>query len=430
MMCLPRASGEFQANIPRQPPPLAAPSAAPEDTRAFSGRRHVNNRTALWTALALVLIVAAFLAGLLLFRGKEPPRAAPSPNTAVAQTGVPAPAAAAPAAPLEIRGVKDAYASKFPVGTAGDLAGFSDQELQIIRTNFNMLMAENCLKPGPIHPSEDTWNWAPADRLVEFAQTNGLQVIGHTLVWHSQTGAWMFQGADVGIGRDKVVARLKTHIQTLVGRYAGKIAVWNVANEAINDGGNAQTGPTENLRNSNWLRIVGPDYLTLAFQFAHEADPAAKLYYTDYDIEAGAKHQSSLVLLKRLLAQKTPITGVGIQGHWNLNNVPYAALEQAIADYQGLGLKVALSELDVAIGTSARAGVDMTDPLRAQADAYRRILKIALDHRAVVSHVVFYDLTDRRSWRSGQAPTLFDNTGQAKPAWQAVIDAAAGKELP
>ena len=141
------------------------------------------------------------------------------------------------------------------------------------------------MKPAPVHPSEDTWRFERTDALVKWCVDNNIAVHGHTLVWHAQTGNWFFRDGD----KAAVTQRMKDHIHTLAGRYKGKIRSWDVVNEAINDGGNGQTAETENLRNSSWLQALGPEFLTLAFEFAHEADPDAKLYYNDYGIEYPAR---------------------------------------------------------------------------------------------------------------------------------------------
>ena len=180
--------------------------------------------------------------------------------------------------------IKDACKNHFLIGTAGDLPGnYSDQEMGLVKENFNIVTPENCMKPAPVHPGENTWRFDRPDALVKWCADNKIAVHGHTLVWHAQTNDWFFRDGD----KATVTRRLKDHISTLVGRYKGKIRSWDVVNEAINDGGNAQTAQTENLRNSSWLQALGPEFLTLAFKFAHEADPKAKLYYNDYGIEAG-----------------------------------------------------------------------------------------------------------------------------------------------
>ena len=334
--------------------------------------------------------------------------------------------------------IKDVYKNHFLIGTAGDFPGnYSDPERALARDQFNIVTPENCMKPALVHPREDTWRFERPDALVKWCAENNLVIHGHTLVWHAQTNDWFFRDADKAV----VAARLKAHISTLVGRYKGRVRGWDVVNEAINDGGDAETAKTENLRNSQWLRSLGPEFLTMAFKFAHEADPGAELYYNDYGIEVGPKHESSMVLLRRLIKEGAPIHGVGIQGHWSTTRVPYAALDKAIADYASLGLKVSVTELDVTIrGTSGgqlgpgpgagarRPGGRSTAPasaddLKAQADAYARLFAIFIKHKDVVDRVTFWGLSDRRTWRFGQHPLIFDANNQPKPAYAAIIDA-------
>jgi GH35 family endo-1,4-beta-xylanase len=328
--------------------------------------------------------------------------------------------------------LKDVYKDHFLIGMAGDLPGnYSDEELALVKGHFNAVTPENCMKPGPVHPAEDAWRFERPDTLVKWCTDNGLAVHGHTLVWHAQTNNWFFRDGD----KEVVTRRLKDHVGTLVGRYKGKVRGWDVVNEAIADRGTEETARTENLRNSSWLRAVGPEFLTLAFRFAHEADPDARLYYNDYGIEAGPKHTSSLVLLQRLLKDGAPVHGVGIQGHWSTSGIPYAALDKAIADYAALGLKVSITELDVTIrgatggqfGPGGRGRGEVTPPspqdLKAQADAYARLFAIFLKHKGVVERVTFWGLSDRRSWRFGQHPLIFDAKNQRKPAYAAIVDA-------
>jgi GH35 family endo-1,4-beta-xylanase len=325
--------------------------------------------------------------------------------------------------------LKEAYKKKFLIGTAGDLPGnYSEEERTLVKDNFAIVTPENCMKPGPVHPAKDTWRFERPDALVKWCADNGIAVHGHTLVWHAQTNDWFFRDGD----KDEVTKRLKDHISTLVGRYKGKILGWDVVNEAINDGGDAKTAATENLRNSQWVKALGPDFLTIAFKAAHDADPDAKLYYNDYNIEAGPKHDSSLVLLKRLIKDGAPIHGVGIQGHWSTSRVPYEAIDKAIEDYAKLGLKVSITELDVTIrgaagGQFGGGGREVKPPseedLKAQAEAYGKLFAIFLKHKDVVERVTFWGISDRRSWRAGQSPLIFDTKNQRKPAYTSIIDA-------
>jgi len=360
---------------------------------------------------------------------------------AVAQTaappGTPAPTTVNQHGPT----IKDAYAKAFPIGTAGDIPGnYSDVELGLIKESFSFVTPENCMKPAPIHPEENTWRFERPDALVKWCEENHIAIHGHTLVWHAQTNNWFFAGGDKAV----VTERLKNHIATVVGHFKGKIRSWDVVNEAINDRGDDETAKTENLRNSQWLKTLGPEFLALAFKFAHDADPDAHLYYNDYNIEAGPKHGSSMVLLRRLIKEGVPIYGVGIQGHWNTATVPFEAIDKAITDYASLGLKVSISELDLTIrgasggqfgqpGRGRGAGTrPATSPaaapspqdLKVQADAYARLFGIFLKHKDHIERVTFWGLNDRRTWRFGQNPLLFDANNQRKPAYVAIVDEA------
>jgi GH35 family endo-1,4-beta-xylanase len=347
-------------------------------------------------------------------------------------------AAAAPWLRVLDTPLKEAYGNAFRIGAALDFRRpdeFTAGELELIKTHFNAITPENSMKPGPIHPQENDWNWTPPDTLVDFSEANGMAVYGHTLVWHAQTNPWFFEEAT----RDVALERLRNHIHAVVGRYRGRIVGWDVVNEAISDGGDDTTAATENLRQqSRWLQIVGPDYLLQAFRFAREADPTVELHYNDYNIESGPKHRSSLLLLRRLIQQGAPITHVGIQGHWSIAGLTDQKLEQidqAIENYRALDLTVAITELDVTVGGQGggqlgggQAGGAVTPPspeqLQAQADAYAKLFGIFLKHRDGIDRVTFWGVHDRRSWRAAQSPLVFDRDGQPKPALGSILAAA------
>ncbi len=379
-------------------------------------------------------------------------------------------------ASVDTMGLKDAYAGKFLIGAAGDIPGrYSDAELANIKANYNIITPENAMKPQGTHPTEDRYNFTTTDALVDWCEENGIKVWGHTLAWHTQTPNWFFQapasetdateepaapatppaeatnrrGGRRGFGgfgrggmtgplasREVAMERLKNHIMTVVGRYKGRLTGWDVFNESIADGGD---GSTENLRTNSWYRVVGPDVLTMAFKWAHEADPSAQLYYNDYNIEQGAvenkgKHASSLILLKRLIAEGAPIHGVGIQGHWHLDT-NLADVEKAITDYASLGLRVAITELDVtATGSNSGAfgvrGGNRDIPPKnyeKQAEVYRKLFEIFMRHSEVIDRVTFWGISDTRSWRRGQDALLFDGELNPKPAYQAILDVASGR---
>ena len=332
--------------------------------------------------------------------------------------------------------LKDAFKDIFLIGTALDFRTaneFNPAELDLIKSQFNVITPENSMKPGPVHPQENSWNWTQPEALVNFCQENNLKTIGHCLVWHSQTNPWFFEGADSALA----LTRLRDHIHTLVGHFKGKMSGWDVVNEAINDGGGTDG---ENLRATGWLQVIGPDYLTQAFKFAREADPDVPLHYNDYNIESGPKHESSLLLLKRLISEGAPITTVGIQGHWavpNINAQKVEEIEQAIEDYKALKLRVAISELDLTMAGAGggqlgggQRGVPVPatpEALNAQAAAYAKLFSVFVKHRDAVNRVTFWGLNDHRSWRRGQNPLVFDADNEPKPALQAIVEAAKSK---
>jgi endo-1,4-beta-xylanase len=370
-------------------------------------------------------------------------------------------------------GLKDAYVGKFLIGAAGDIpARYSEAELANIKANYNIITPENAMKPEGTHPAEDRYNFTTTDALVDWCEENGIKVWGHTLAWHAQTPGWFLyappseteetaapqapqaeagnrRGGRGGFGgfgrrrnmgpplsREAAMTNLKNHIMTVVGRYKGRLTGWDVFNESIADGGD---GSTENLRTNSWYRVVGPDVLTMAFKWAHEADPDAQLYYNDYNIEQGAvenkgKHASSMLLLKRLIAEGAPITGVGIQGHWHLDT-NLADVEKAITNYASLGLRVAITELDVtATGSNSgafgvRGGNRSIPPenYEKQAEVYRKLFEIFMRHSDVIDRVTFWGISDTRSWRRGQDALLFDGQLNPKPAYQAILDVASGQ---
>lgn len=352
--------------------------------------------------------------------------------TATRQLPKPLPeAGSAPVVEVKIdRVIKEAFQDSFLVGMAGDLPSrYSVEELELAAEHFGAVTPENCMKPERIHPSEGRWQFERSDALVQWAEKNNMTAHGHTLVWHQQTPDWFFQGGDKKV----ITHRMKDHIETLVGRYKGKLQSWDVVNEAINDGGNSDTAETENLRDSKWMQALGPKFLTLAFRFAREADPDAVLYYNDYNIESGPKHESSMVLLKRLLDDGAPIHAVGIQGHWRSGRVPFDDIDKAISDYASLGLKVSITELDVTIrgpsggqfgeGRRFRRGSPPTlQDLDAQADDYAKLFAIFKKHEDVIERVTFWGLNDRRTWRWGQHPLLFDAGNNPKPAYAAIVN--------
>jgi endo-1,4-beta-xylanase len=340
--------------------------------------------------------------------------------------------------------LKDAYKNDFLIGVAlgGTLPDdYSPQELAVIKSQFNAVTPENCMKPESVQPEEGKWTFKMADALVKFAEDNQMQIFGHNLVWDRQTPSWFFKDNGQPVSREKALERMKTHIDTVMGRYKGKIRGWDVVNEAASRGGSKE----EDLSKSPWRTAIGDDYVIKAYQFAHEADPAAELQYNDFEFEVGAKHDNVLHIVKQLQDAGIPLAAVGIQGHYKLNSIPFEGLEKTINDLQSMGVKVMITELDLDATRLIDFGAedqqhkaeDISAPVQAvaatmqlQAEQYAKLFEIFNRHKDAITRVTFWGLDDARSWlkyspkgrKYPGMPLLFDDECQAKPALEAVIE--------
>ena len=346
--------------------------------------------------------------------------------------------------------LKAAYHNDFAIGVAMNTAEITGQDARrdaIIEQQFNSISPENCLKWENVHPQPDKYDFALSDQYVAFGEKHHMFIVGHNLVWHSQTPAWVFHD-DKGnlLSRDALLARMRDHIHTVVGRYKGRIQSWDVVNEALNEDGTR--------RQSLWYKIIGPDYIAKAFEYAHEADPAAQLNYNDYNIENEAKRNGAVNLVKQLQAQAIPIFAVGIQEHDSLDWPTANQLNATIDIFGKLGVKVAISELDVDVlpratrqqtaDVSVRVAQNAalnpwpnglpTSVQQQLAQRYAELFGIYLKHRDVVNRVTLWGLADADSWKNNfpipgrtNYPVLFDRNLQPKPAFYAVIKAATQK---
>ncbi|MEI9908300.1 MAG: endo-1,4-beta-xylanase [Bacteroidota bacterium] len=203
---------------------------------------------------------------------------------------------------------------------------------------------ENAMKMGPVHPEENRYFWKDADSIAAFAKRNHLKLRGHTLCWHNQTPRWLFRdSAGNNVSKEILLRRLKDHITSVVQRYKGTIYAWDVVNEAISD------KPGEYLRPSLWYQICGEDYIAKAFQYAHEADPDALLFYNDYNTINPVKRDKIFTLVKSLKEAGVPIHGVGIQGHWSIYEPSEQTLIETIEKFKSLGVKIQVTEMDISV---------------------------------------------------------------------------------
>jgi endo-1,4-beta-xylanase len=279
----------------------------------------------------------------------------------------------------------------------------------VLAHEYDSVTPENAMKFAFVHPGRHRYD-ADADRIVRFATKHSMKVRGHTLVWYREAPDWVTKGKWT---RSQLERVLRDHIRTVVGRYRGKVAEWDVVNEALDEDGK--------LRDSVWTRVIGPDYIPLAFEWAHEADPDARLFYNDFDLEfPGPKARAAVALVRRLQADGVPIDGVGIQAHELTVRKPTTSdLDAALRSYSDLGLDVAITELDVGVHLPA-SKKELDD----QADVYRNVLDACLEAPRCTSFTT-WGFTDRHSWVPGEIDGFgdalpFDKEDRAKPAARAV----------
>jgi endo-1,4-beta-xylanase len=348
--------------------------------------------------------------------------------------------------------LRDAYQDEFLIGAALNKAQFTEEDsrgAEIVKTQFNAITPENILKWESIHPRADAYAFDLTDQYVAFGERNHMFIVGHCLVWHNQVPNWVFRDKRGRfVKRAVLLRRMQEHIQTVVARYKGRIKSWDVVNEALSDDGS--------LRESLWLKIIGPDYIAKAFQYAHEADPGVQLTYNDYSLENEPKRKGAIRLIRNLLEQHVPITSVGLQGHVALESPSAEETDATISDFARLGVKVVISELDVSVlprATSQQTAeitlnikqnpalnpyaAGLPDPVQDMlSKRYEGLFRIFQKHRDVVARVTFWGVTDRDSWRNDwpvkgrtDYPLLFDREGQPKPALQAVLATADEKQM-
>jgi len=317
----------------------------------------------------------------------------------------------------------------------GMAAGTStDPYTTLIATQANIVVAENSMKWGPLRPTPTTYDFAQADRLMRFAAIAGQRVRGHNLCWHEQLPSWFKTTAT----NDNASKLLTDHIQTVAGRYRGKIHSWDVVNEAVE----LKDGRADGLRNSPWLGLIGPEYIELAFKTAAETDPAAKLVYNDYGIELDTddnamKRGQVVMLVRRLKARNIPIHAVGLQSHLLASGAHAGeGLRKFIREMKAMGLEGYVTEMDVNT-RGVEGGPDVQD--QAVAQIYRDYLSLVLAEPNA-SVALTWGITDRHTWLNAglgdwakrpdgaqQRPLPFDADLQPTPAFvaaRAAIDAA------
>ena len=329
-------------------------------------------------------------------------------------------------------GLKDAYKDYFLIGVAVNQRNISDPaQADIIRHEFNSITAENDMKMVSVQPEEGVWDFAAADRIADFCRRNGIRLRGHNLGWHNQVGEWMFYDKKHNlVSKEVALARLKTHITTVVNRYKDVVYAWDVWNEAIADGGRMVPNP---MRESLWWKIFGSDeFIRKAFEYAHEADPDALLFYNDYNECEPAKRDRIYDLVKAMKDDGVPIHGIGMQGHYNIWGPSEAEMEAAVSKFSEIVDHIHVTELDIRLNlemggqlrfSRGDAANITADKKLLQEAQYASLFRVMRRHADKVDCVTFWNLGDADSWVGvDHYPLLFDKNYDRKNAYYVVRD--------
>lgn len=342
------------------------------------------------------------------------------------------------------QGLKDAYKDYFKVGVAVNMSNITkEKDINIILKDYNSVTCENDMKPVSVHPQEDVWNWGKADSIANFCRKNNIKMRGHCLVWHNQFSDWMFKdkkGKDVT--KEVFYERLKQHIFTVVNRYKDVVYCWDVVNEAMADDArrtpwNPNPSP---YRESRLYKLCGDEFIAKAFQFAHEADPNAQLFYNDYNAADPGKRDRIFNMVKKMKDAGVPIDGIGMQGHYNIYGPSMEDIEAAIEKYSTIVKHIHFTELDV------RANEEMGGQLQfsrgedivikpyiktLHENMYHNLFRVFRKHKDIIDVVTFWNVSDRDSWvGTNNYPLLFDKDGNEKNSYKIVRDFNAALDNP
>jgi len=341
--------------------------------------------------------------------------------------------------------LKSALEGKFLIGAALNVnqsAGRDTAAVRVIKQHFNSIVAENCMKSMYLQPEEGKFNFDDADQFVKFGEENNMVIIGHCLIWHSQAPRWFFVD-DKGneVSREVLIERMKNHITTVVSRYKGRVHGWDVVNEAIEDNGS--------WRQSRFYKIIGADFIKLAFQFAHAADPDAELYYNDYNEWYAGKRDAIVAMIKDFQKNGIRIDAVGMQGHIGMDYPSLEEYQAAMNAYAAAGVKVMVTELDMSALPRPRqnVGANIADieAYRAEVNPYTNGLpeniseewtkkmsgffKLFINNSDKILRVTMWGVGDGTSWKNNfpmrgrtDYPLLFDRNYQPKPIIKAIIE--------
>lgn len=339
--------------------------------------------------------------------------------------------------------LKDVFGDKFLIGVAVNVRQSSEVDtasVKIIKKHFNSIVAEDCMKSANIHPEEDRYNFEQADQFVKFGQENNMAIIGHCLIWHSQLAPWFcVDQKGNNVSAEVLKQRMKDHITTIVTRYKGKIKGWDVVNEAIEEDGS--------YRKTKFYEILGEEYIPLAFQYAHEADPDAELYYNDYGMNVPERRDAVVKLVNSLKAKGLRIDAVGMQGHMGMDYPTIEDFEASMLAFAGTGVKVMITEWDMSALPTVKRSANISDTVtfRKAMNPYPEALpdsvsavwnarmkaffNLFLKHADIVERVTAWGVSDGDSWKNNfpvrgrkEYPLLFDRNYEMKPFLKELIN--------
>jgi endo-1,4-beta-xylanase len=349
-------------------------------------------------------------------------------------------------APSQTLSLKQAARGLFEIGVGvSDHIAERPADWALLMTQFSYVTPENCMKPAAVQGTEGRFDFTLPDAFISFAGSNGLKVCGHCLVWakDDRTPPWFYLDGEKPASRELLLRRMKTQIDTLASRYRGRIGRWDVVNEALDDG-------TNFLRPSGWVKIIGEDFIAKAFEYAHAADPKALLIYNDYNNELTGKREKLIRLVNLLRERHAPVDAIGLQGHYEIDRIPFQDIEATLVAMRNLKMKVEVSELDIDViprgqwwadGGKHREELAKVNPypdgcppdiLQRQAEQYAQLFQLFRRYADVVGRISFWDLHDGQSWLNSfpwqrvNYPLLFDRQGLPKPAFGAVVKALSG----
>jgi endo-1,4-beta-xylanase len=345
-----------------------------------------------------------------------------------------APAVAPAAAPLQEPSLAQAFAKLMPFGSAITPEQLRGREAAFITHHFNVVVAENVMKPEVLAPKiEGVYDFSAADALVNFAAARGIKVRGHTLMWHRQMPPWLFKEGASTVSRAVLIARVERYIADVIKHFKGRVYAWDVLNEAFVDGEQGAEADANGMRMSELRKIIGPEYIEIVFRAAAQADPTALLFYNDYETQNPKKVAMISRMVRELKAKGVKIDGIGHQAHCSAGWPSVADFERAIDAYAQLGVTQHVTELDIALNNGVMDNqVTAATPelLERQARRYSELVSLFLRKRQHVTALLVWGISDANTWLTSwpmnrfEAPLLFDKELRSKPAYRAVIEAA------